>query len=276
MRGVMDGRVLFAAAVVLFGAASLYSVLLWRRGFSRDDWWCYGFLAGSAVPLTGALLARGFSLQRCPVTNLFEATMFVAWAILAAHLVIGLWSRLRFLAAFSAPLLLALGIFGLQPRLDEPGPILDTGHGLLSLHVTLILLGYGAFGLSAMAAVMYLVQERDLKLHKLRAVIARLPAIERLEKVMVQASASGLVLLSVGLAVSVVLVRQSESAARAVRGDPKVIWSLLVWCVYLGMLVTRGWLNRGPRWLAWSSVGVFAFVMLTFWGTNLLSPLHQQ
>lgn len=273
---VIDGRVLFAAAVVLFAAASLYSVLLWRRGFSRNDWWCYGLLTASTVPLTGALLSRGFSLQHCPVTNLFEATMFVAWAILLAHVAIGMTARFRFLSAFAAPMLLGLGVFGLQPRLDEPGPVWNGARGLLSLHVTLVLLGYGAFALSAMSAVMYLVQERDLKVHKLRAVLARLPAIERLEKVMVQAAGTGLVLLSLGLALSVVLVRQSESAARAVRGDPKVVWSILVWCVYLGLLVTRGWLNRGPRWLAWSSVGVFVFVMLTFWGTNLLSPLHQQ
>ena len=33
--------------------------------------------------------------------------------------------------------------------------------------------------------------------------------------------------------------------------------------------------DRGTRWLAWSSLGTFAFVILTFWGTNLLSPMHQ-
>jgi ABC-type uncharacterized transport system permease subunit len=272
--GVFQDRALFATAVALFGVASGYAVFLWRRGFSRDDWWCYGLLAGALVPVTGALLARGFSLQRCPVTNLFEATMFVTWSLLLAQLVIGVWPRLRFLAALTAPLLLGLGVFGLQPRLDEPGPVLDVGHGLLSLHVTLILLGYGAFGVSAMAGTMYLVQERDLRLHRLRALLARLPSIERLEKVVVYALAGGLGLLTWGLLLSIGLVRQAPGSP--VRGDPKVIWSLLVWGIYTVMLVNRMAFRRGARWVAWGSIGSFTFVMLTFWGTNLLSPLHHQ
>ena len=171
-----------------------------------------------------------------------------------------------------AALLLGLGVFGLQPRLDEPGPTLDVTHGLLSLHVTLVLLGYGAFGVSAMAGLMFLVQERDLRLCKLRAVLARLPSIERLEKVVVLALAAGFGLLTWGLLLSIGLVRQTPEPP--VRGDPKVIWSVLVWGLYLAMLLSRVAFHRGARWLAWGSVGSFAFVMLTFWGTNLLSPLH--
>jgi ABC-type uncharacterized transport system permease subunit len=36
-------------------------------------------------------------------------------------------------------------------------------------HAALSLLSYGAFGLSAVAALMYLTLEHDLKFHKLRA-----------------------------------------------------------------------------------------------------------
>jgi ABC-type uncharacterized transport system permease subunit len=53
-----------------------------------------------------------------------------------------------------------------------------------------------------------------------------------------------------------------------------VIWSLLVWAAYLVLLVTHQRFGVGGRRFAWGVVGVFAFVLLTFWGTNLLSPLH--
>ena len=55
------------------------------------------------------MIKRGFSLERCPVNNLFEATMFVTWTMVAAYLMFGIWSRLRFLGAFVSPLLFALG-----------------------------------------------------------------------------------------------------------------------------------------------------------------------
>lgn len=270
---MLSDRTLFAAAVALCGLAAGRAAFLWRRGFSRDDWWCYGLLCLAWIPASGALLARGFSLQRCPVSNLFEAVMFVAWATLSSHIVIGFWSKLRFLSALAAPLLVALGIFGLQPGLDQPGPVLDLSRGLVSLHAAFILLAYGTFGLSAAAALMFLAQERNLKLHKLRAVLSLLPSIERLERVIVEALTVGLSLLTVGLALSIFLVRATQDAP--VRGDPKVLWSLLVWGIYLAILVARSGFRRGPRFTAWGSAATFVFVILTFWGTNLLSPLHQ-
>jgi HemX protein len=265
-------RLLFALAVAFYAAATGYAVLLWRRGFKGDNWWCYILLACGFLPNTGALTARGFSLDQCPVTNLFEAMMFVCWAVVACHLIAGLLPRLRFLCALAAPVLFALGVFGLQPGLDKPGPTFDASVGIVSLHAALVLLAYGTFGLSAAAAVLYLVQEHDLKFHKVRAILSRLPSIERLEKVATSSLAVGLVLLSAGLLLTIVLLRQAEGVP--LTADPKVAWSFLVWVMYAVLLATRlrrGW---GQRPLAWATVGSFVFVMLTFWGTNLLSPLH--
>lgn len=271
----MSDRVLFGLAVLIYAVATGYAVLLWRRGFRRADSWCYTALAAACVPHTAALLERGFSLQRCPVTNLFEAVMFISWTVVVLHLVVGMWSRLRFLCAFGAPLLLMMGVFGLQPGLDRPAPTMEweVTRGLVSLHAALILLSYGTFGLGAAAAMLYLAQEHDLKFHKVRALLSRLPAMERLEKVVTGAMAVGVGLLTAGLLLTVGLVR--EVGLATVRGDPKVVWSLVVWVAYVALLVLRvrhGW---GPRPLAWGALGTFAFVMLTFWGTNLMSPLHK-
>ena len=50
-----------------------------------------------------------------------------------------------------------------------------------SVHAALMSLSYGAFGLSAVAALMYLTQERNLKFHKLKAIFSLMPPIQRLE-----------------------------------------------------------------------------------------------
>lgn len=271
MIGLSD-RWLFLLAVAFYAAASGYALLLWRRGFTRDDWWCYALLGCGFVPNTGALMARGFSLQKCPVGNLFEAVMFISWGLVLCHLVAGLWPKVRFLCAMGAPVLLGLGVFGLQPGLDRPGPEWDVARGVVSLHAALILLAYGAFGLSAAAAGLYLVQERDLKVRKAKAVLSRLPSIERLEKTVAQSLVAGLGLLSVGLLLSIALIRQSKDVP--VQGDPKVIWSMVVWLGYAALLGLRFRRRWGPRPVAWGALWSFTFVMLTFWGTNLLSPTH--
>jgi ABC-type transport system involved in cytochrome c biogenesis permease subunit len=48
----------------------------------------------------------------------------------------------------------------------------------------------------------------------------------------------------------------------------------VVWLLYLGLIVMRWRFAQGGRRFAWSALGSFVFVLLTFWGTNVLSPLH--
>src|SRR5688572_4081977 len=179
--GWFTDRHCFALAVGVYGLSTLYSIFLWKKGFSRDNRLNYLLLSVAFLLHTLAMVKRGLSFSRCPVNNLYEATTFISWTIVTSYLLLGVWNRLRFLGAFVSPFLFALGVFALMPQLDVRGPKPEFSHGLSSLHAALSLLSYGAFGLSCAAALMYLTQEHDLKFHKLRAVISRLPPIERLE-----------------------------------------------------------------------------------------------
>ena len=266
----------FKLAVLFYGVAAMYSVFLWRKGFREDNRINYFLMLAAAIFHTVAMVKRGFSFNRCPVNNIFEAMMFVSWTIVAGYLAIGLFQRLRFLGAFAAPFLLAIGVFAIMPGLDVkpagPGP--HFVNGWVSLHATLILLAYGAFGLSSVAGVMYLTQEHDLKFRKLRAVLSRMPSIERLERVTNRALAAGFVLLTVGLALVPVIIKQIPGLE--VKGDPKVAWSVFVWALYLALLGWRWRFSAGGRAIAWGAIGSFCFVMLTFWGVTLLSPVHSR
>src|SRR5579862_6531188 len=145
------------------------------------------------------MVRRGFSINHCPVNNLFEATVFIAWSAAAAYLVIGLLPRLRFLGAFASPVLFAIGVFALMPNLDlEHGSRPGAPAAWTSIHAALMALSYGAFGLSCIAALMYLTQEHNLKLHKLKAIFTLLPSIQRLEYVASRLLLCGFALLTVG------------------------------------------------------------------------------
>lgn len=271
MFGLTD-RNWFSLAVVLYGIGTVYSVLLWRRGFRRDDWVLYGLLAAGAGAHMTAMFLRGFSVDRCPINNLFEATMFISWTMVASLLVLGVWQRLRFLAAFASPLLFALGVFALFPMLDERGPKPAFVHGWESLHAALVLLAYGAFGLSALAALMYLSQEHHLKFNKPRAVLSLLPPIQRLEKVTTALLWVGFSLLTAGLVVGAWWLQQQHGYF--VSSDPKVVWSVAVWIAYLALLVLHWRPLAGGKQFAYGVIATFAFVLLTFWGTNLPSAIH--
>lgn len=264
----------FLTAVILYGLSSVYSIFLWRKGFRRDDRLNYLVLLTAFGTHTIAMMKRGYSLSRCPVNNLYEAIAFVLWTIVAVYLVVGLWPRLRFLGAFASPLLFSVGVFGLFPELDVQATHGDFTKGWLSFHAAVILLAYGAFGLASVAGLMYLSQEHDLKFKKVRAMFALMPPIQRLEVVIDRLLWVGWVLLTIGLAVGSARLRDQHEHFSL--WDTKVLWSIFVWLLYLVLLVVRWRYAQGGRRFAWGAVGSFLFVLLTFWGTNLMSGIHQR
>jgi ABC-type uncharacterized transport system permease subunit len=263
----------FLLAVIVYGLCTVYLVFLWRHGFRQNDRISYSLLCVAFAFHTLAMAKRGLSLHRCPLSNLYEAITFAGWALVLTYLIVGALPRLRFLGAFASPLLLCLGVFALFPELDTHGPQRELVRGWSSLHAALILLAYGAFGLSSVAGLMYLSQEHDLRFRKMRAVLALMPPIDRLERVMGRLLLAGLVLLSVGLALGGLTLHQKKPPATL--WDVKVIWSVAVWGVNLALLILRWRGVQVGRRFAWGVVGSFAFVLLTFWGTNLLSHIHQ-
>lgn len=264
----------FLLAVTVYGLGMVYSIFLWRNGFRRDDHVNYLLLLLGFGFHTAAMLLRGFRLDRCPVTNLYEATTFAMWTIVAVYLLVGLWARLRFLGAFASPVLFAIGIFALMPNLDAlHGKRPELPVAWTSVHAALMSLSYGAFGLSAVAALMYLTQERNLKFHKLKAVFSLMPPIQRLETAAGRLLVAGFFLLTLGLLSGVVDLTHINNP-HSYRGDPKIVWSVAVWLLYLGLVIMRWRYAQSGRRFALSAVGSFVFVLLTFWGTNVLSPLH--
>ena len=82
---------------------------------------------------------------------------------------------------------------------------------------------------------------------------------------------AGFVLFTVGLEAGRYLPRPKEANYWS---DPKVVWSIFMWVVYLALLVSRRIFAQSSRRFAYGIVAAFVFLLLTFWGTNLLSPLH--
>ena len=163
-------RHFFLLAVVVYGLSSAYSVFLWRKGFRKDDRVNYLLLLLAATLHTVAMVKRGFNIAHCPVNNLYEATTFIAWTIVVAYLSLGSSKNFVSLGAFASHVLLSMGVFALMPALDPPmppSPIFLTASSACT--PPLFSWPSALSGLSAVAALMFLTEEHDLKFHKLRA-----------------------------------------------------------------------------------------------------------
>ena len=267
-------RTIFSVAVAFYAIATVLSIFVGRRGFRQNEGLLIGLLGLAAVFHTTSMLLRGFKIQACPIHNLYEATVFMGWAVVAAYLAVGWQARLRFLGAFAAPLLFTMGVFALMPALDSKSSTEGEFHVWQSIHAALVLLAYGAFGLSAVAAGMYLFQSHNLKVHKARAVMGLLPPIQRVETVVTRLIGTGLILLSAGLVSGAWFLKLRRGSYLST--DPFVLYCVLTWTLYSTLWIAARWFSQRGRRLAWGTALGFSFVILTFWGVWMFSGLHNR
>src|SRR3954453_8418781 len=71
---------------------------------------------------------------------------------------------------------------------------------LFPVHTTLVIFAYAAFFIVFMASVMYLLQERELKLKTFGSIFHRLPSLTTVNQLATTSAIFGLTLLTLGIA----------------------------------------------------------------------------
>jgi len=203
------------------------------------------------------LRERGELHGRCPITNGAEVLVFVSWSVVLLYLLLGRAFRLSLLGVFSMPLVfvfqsIALGSLLASDPGARPPQVSDPW---LEMHAALSLLAYGAFGLSAIAGVMYWFQNRQIKSHDPGRLFRSLPPIRYLIDAIFRLLSIGSVLLTVGI-----------GAAFFMQNLPSALHftaSTAVWAVYVGLLAFHLARPLSPRRLAIAAIGAFAFAVVT-------------
>ncbi len=113
----------------------------------------------AALALAGALGARWAAVGHAPLSNLYEYTTALAWAVTAAWLAFERASRLRRLGLVALPLATAALIVATRfPDTVTPlVPALQNGP-LLTLHVSVMLVSYAVLTVAFGGAAVYLAQ----------------------------------------------------------------------------------------------------------------------
>src|SRR5262249_4069035 len=126
---------------------------------------------------TAFLSLRGHAVRRCPLTNLFEVFVFVAWSIALIYILIGPAYRLSLMGAFTAPLVFLLQGFALVAPIDIQHKLKLAPNPWLEFHASISTVAYGAFALACIAGIMYLIQEHQIKTHQIRSIFYYLPPL---------------------------------------------------------------------------------------------------
>jgi ABC-type transport system involved in cytochrome c biogenesis permease subunit len=188
-----------------------------------------------------ALLERSRWEHNVPYNDLYGSLSLFAWLLAATYLGLEVFHRQRSVGALVMPVVLI--VFGLSVARTPAAPVtLPAGGPLLALHITLNVLGYAAFALSFVLSVIYLIQNRLLRHHRLRSLVWRFPALEVLDRMSRSSVAIGLVSLVVGVGFGLMWFNRLQGTYWT--GDPKEIITLVILAVYAGYL----WLGRSATW----------------------------
>jgi len=234
-------------AALLYAVAATFYVLYFARprhaALATAGQWVLGaaflFHAG----------AIGLGCKEYGGTEFFSlrgGLVAMAWLAAGAYLVLQRLYRIPTVGAFIVPLVLVVlvpALFFTSPNLPESLPE-TVRRPVLTLHIISALLGVAIFAIAYVVAVMYLLQEREVKGKHFGALFSRLPSLDSLDQLNQRLVRAGFVVFTVALVLGAMVARHVWKTAW--EWDPQQISSLVIWILYGVMVQLRhtGWHGR--------------------------------
>ena len=230
---------------------------------------------GSVVTLAGwtlhglALVKLGVQTGRPPLGTMTDAISVAAWGAVGLMMFVERKYGPKVLGAFVLPVVLMLSLSSAARALDL-GPINRAlSSAWLTVHIALALVGIAAFVLNFAGALMYVLQERQLKGKRPGAFYYRLPSLETLDRLTYRTLAYGFPFLTTAIILGSLWAGTVWGSVFAF--DPLAMFSFVAWAIYAATLAGRtaaGW--HGRRAAYFSIIG-FAALVLTL-GAGLFLP----
>jgi ABC-type uncharacterized transport system permease subunit len=259
-------RQLLLGSTLCFLVAVAHTLATLREGVFHPRRFNFFAIALGFILQSAFLYVRGHALGRCPITNLFEVFIFLAWSVALIYLAIGPAYRLSLMGAFTAPLVLLIQAFALLAPIDVRHSVRLNVNPWLEFHASMSMIAYGAFALAGVAGVMYLVQERQLKTHQLHSIFYHLPPLTNLFSALTRLLWLGFALYTAGL------------VSGFFTGEPlprvKMICAFAVWIFYGAILQGRHLHRLAPKRIAALCILAFSAAVSVLWAINFVSQTH--
>ena len=220
---------------------------------------------------TFALVIRWYISGHAPMSNGYESMIFVSWVTLLAGLIFVRKSgyAMALTAILAALSLLVAGMSNMNPEITNLVPVLKSPW--LTIHVTVIMAGYGFLGLASIMGLLNLFMYAILtpaNKTKLHQVIDQITLVNHMTLIV------GLYFMTAGVFLGGVWA--NESWGRYWGWDPKETWALITVLVYAFVShMHRIPGLRGQFAFNLASLIGYSSVMMTYFGVNyFLGGMH--
>ncbi|WP_075982477.1 cytochrome c biogenesis protein [Bacillus massilinigeriensis] len=259
--------VLYALSVLLYFIDFLNS----NRKANKIAFWLLAFVW---VLQTIFLFLYMVKTGRFPVLTISEGLYFYAWVLVTLSLGINRLLRVDFIVFFTNVLgfsIMAIHTFA-PVQLESNVMAVKLVSELLFIHITIAILAYGAFSLSFMFSLLYLIQYDLLKRKKWGKRLLRIADLTRLEQMSYVLNAIGvpMMILAIILGLQWAYIKVPDMHWY----DAKVIGSFIVLCSFSSYLYMRVGKGLNGKSLALWNVASFLIVLINFFLFGKLSAFH--
>ncbi len=250
-----------------FIASVLYGSQFTFRNKSFATIGFYIALSGSTIQTISlfALYSRG-SL----ILGGLDSTLFLfAWLITLVYIASQIKFNIPTLGAFVFPLAFIMTL----PHMILPQGIIEQEPSLhnlrITIHIVLILLGEALFTVAFISGLLYIFQERKIRLKRAGTFISKLPSLTTLDKINHACLIAGFPLVTIGLALGMLLAKEIWGADW--EWGQKETWSIVTWFLYAVLIHGRlasDWKGRKAAVGAMLGFGV----LVALFAIGLLAP----
>ena len=211
---------------------------------------------------------------RFPVLTIFEGLYFYAWVLITLSLAINRVLRVDFTVFFTNILgFIIMAVHTFAPVQVESSAVAEQlVSELLLIHITMAILSYGAFSLSFVFSLLYLLQYKLLKEKKWGPRLWRISDLSKLEKTSYILNSIGvaMLLLSLILGLQWAFIKLPD----LIWYDPKIIGSFILLIIYSVFLYLRVRKDVYGKSLALWNIGAFLVILINFLLVSRLSSFH--
>ncbi|MBA2871640.1 HemX protein [Anoxybacillus calidus] len=211
---------------------------------------------------------------RFPVLSIFEGLYFYAWVLITLSLIINRFMRIDFLIFFTNVLgFLVLAIRTFAPVQHQSSAVAEQlVSELLMIHITMTILAYGAFSLSFVFSLLYILQYNLLKQKKWGKRLLRIEDLAKLDHMSYVLNIIGMPMLLLGLILGVIWAYIKIEHFHWY--DAKVLGSFAVLGIYSFYFYKRIVKEFQGKEIALLNIGSFLFLLINFFLFGSLSRFH--
>jgi len=237
------------------GAWGMWSV---HRGHRSR--WTVVWMSAVLLSQLAFLWLRGQQRMACPLADRGEVLVYLSWSLTLFYLLVGPAYRISLLGVFTAPLVVVFQGLALAPDMLDVSPQrMSAANPWHEAHASTSVLGGGALALAGVAAVMFLVLDRQLKEHHLKGGLFRnLPPVRELLGSIERLLWFGLGLLTLGI-VAGFLMPHIPGA-----GFHHQMVALATWTSYAVLLSVKTIRGMTGRKFSLAVVGCFVVSLVAF------------